>query len=78
MGSIRDRAEGREPRDGPRLGMATGMPEKIKHANEQGSDRNKYIKFNDENIVIKLQCCESKVIILQEVIILQKVIILPK
>lgn len=26
MGSIRDKAEGREPREGPRLGMATGIP----------------------------------------------------
>lgn len=27
MGSMRDKAEGRDPREGPRFGMATGMPE---------------------------------------------------
>lgn len=28
MGNIRDSAEGSGPRDGPRLGMATGIPAK--------------------------------------------------
>lgn len=27
MGNIRDSAEGRGPSDGPKLGIATGMPE---------------------------------------------------
>lgn len=27
IGSIKERADGREPREGPKLGMATGMPE---------------------------------------------------
>lgn len=26
MGSISERADGRDPREGPKLGMATGMP----------------------------------------------------
>lgn len=26
IGSISERAEGRDPREGPKLGMATGMP----------------------------------------------------
>ena len=35
MGTMRDRAEGKDPSEGPRLGMVTDMPvQKSRHSNE--------------------------------------------
>lgn len=45
MGSISERAEGREPREGPKLGMATGMPVSKEYLDEKiNKDAVKQIK----------------------------------
>lgn len=47
MGSISERAEGREPREGPKLGMATGMP--VCHKKTQNIDDG----LNNKTVIIK-------------------------